>query len=326
MDRPLFNGRNKLVDEEFSALFTAEEPPVFGQVGSPYGLPQGAQPLFRPRPGQRYPAVAGAEGHAGGGHAIVRAHRRLPGSLVVIHVALDVRYHALVHRYIYVLSSSGLASRLQSQDDAQGGPQPGYRVADVVADGLGRAVRVSGHLHPSRHGLDGHVVCRPVGVWPGQTPAVAVAGDAGVNEAGVNIAKAVVAQPQAAKSPGSPVVYQHVRGSRQVLEGLLAAGMAEVDADALLVAVDAEEPRADAISFSVGNEGGAPPGDVAGAGPLNLDYFRSHVGQDQRAERPGDDVRGIQHANALEGQGQPCSLALEELRRVGHGSASQDVD
>ncbi len=243
----------------------------------------------------------------------------LPGGVVVVHVALDVRHHALVHRDVDVLAASRLATRFQCQHDAQGGPQAGDGVADVVAHGLGRAVGIAGHVHPARHRLNRHVVGWPVGVRSGQPLAVAITGDAGVDEAGVDFAEMVVSQTQPLEGPGTPVVHQHVRHGHQLLECLLALRVAQVDAEALLVAVDAQEPRAHPVAVGVGDEGGAASGDVARAGPLDLDDLSSHVCQDQRAEGPGDDMRGIQHADAFEWQREAGGHAQGELCGDGHG-------
>ena len=205
-----------------------------------------------------------------------------------------------------MLAEAGLTTGFQREDDAQGGPDARHRIAHIVADGLGRSAGCAGDVHPARHGLNGEVVGRPVRIGAATTISVAipVAGDLRVDEAGVDLPQAIVSKSQPAKGSRTPVVQQHVGVGNQILEGDLAGGVAQIEGNAFLVAVDAKEAAADLSSVRFADEWATATRQIAGAWTLDLDYFGAHVGQNQRAEWAGDDVGGIQNADAFKGQGE----------------------
>ena len=302
--RPFFQSRNHLPQQEFGREVAAQKARVGGQVVPPDSLPQGTQPPLGAGAGQDDITVGGLKGEAGRRQPFPGTPRRRAGGLIVVHIAFDVRHHTFIHRHIQMLPPPGLPPRFQRQHDAQRRPQAGDGVADVVGHALRRAVGAAGDLHPARHRLNRQIVGRPGRVGAAQPGAVAVAGDAGVHQPRIYFAEPVVAQPQPPERPGAPVVQQHIRGPHQLLESPLAAGMAQVDADAFLVAVDAQKAGTHPLPGGVVNERPPGAGKVAAAGPLNLDDLGAHIGQNQRTERPGHDVRRIQHPNARQRQRQ----------------------
>jgi hypothetical protein len=70
----------------------------------------------------------------------------------------------------------------------------------------------------------------------------------------------------------------------------------EIEGDAFLVAIDAEEIRAFAVLK------GRPPRArvVAALRMLDLDHARAHVGREHRAVRPREDARQIEDGHARE--------------------------
>src|SRR6185312_8391082 len=69
----------------------------------------------------------------------------------------------------------------------------------------------------------------------------------------------------------------------------------EIDREATLVAVDAQENGADTVL-----ERRPVAGVVAGSNRLDLDHFDAEVGQVLRAQRPRQDLRKIDDADALQ--------------------------
>jgi hypothetical protein len=89
----------------------------------------------------------------------------------------------------------------------------------------------------------------------------------------------VVAEPHLVERARAEVLDQHVRAGDERVEQPTPFGVLEVQRDAFLVAVDAQEVRALAC-----DERRAPrAGVVAAAGPLDLDDAGAHVGELHRA-------------------------------------------
>ena len=83
------------------------------------------------------------------------------------------------------------------------------------------------------------------------------------------------------------------------MQHLPALGRAQVDGDALLVAVEVQVVGA----LAAEEVGADAPGHVADAWLLYLDYLRSQVAQRPRRHRPGDGLRHFEDADALERRG-----------------------
>ena len=105
----------------------------------------------------------------------------------------------------------------------------------------------------------------------------------------------LVAEPQPLHRAGTEVLDQHVGAIEQPLEDRRARRLLQVERQALLVAVDAEEVRALAA-----DERRTPRARVvAAAGLLDLDDARAHVGEQHRAVRPGQHARQIDDEQAV---------------------------
>ena len=255
-------------------------------------------------------AVGCAQGELGGEHVLAGGGGDLAVGLVEGHAAGGVGDHAVVHGHIDVLALAGLAAGLEGEHDAEGGPDAGDGVAHVVADHLGAAFGGAGGDHPAAHALDAGVVGGPVGVGAAQAVAVAVAGDAGVHQAGVDFAEAFVGVAEAAHGSRTPVVQQDVGDAEHVLEGALGDRVAEVQGHALLVAVDAEVAGADLGAVGPSTKGIVQARLVAAAGTFDLDDLGSHVGEDHGAEGAGDDVGGVEDAESVERQRLELGVSL----------------
>ena len=203
-----------------------------------------------------------------------------------------------------VLAPAGAVAAFESEHDGESGPDAGYRVADVVADHLRSSHGGAGDGHPAAHALDAWVVGGPVGVGAGGGPLrVAVAGEAGIDEARIDFAEPVVAQPKAAQSAGAPIVKEYVGPGDHALECLLAERVAKVDGDAFLVAVEAEVAGADPLSVGAVDEWAVGATALANSGAFDLYDLGTHVGQDHGAERPRHYVGYVEDAQPVQREG-----------------------
>src|SRR5690606_19883399 len=89
---------------------------------------------------------------------------------------------------------------------------------------------------------------------------------------------------------------------------------------AFLGPVGPDEVRGQAVDALV-----IAPGEIAGAGPLDLDHAGAEIGQLARTERRGDGVFEADHGDAVEGAGFGCRVVhfdvLQIRRRVENGEA-----
>ena len=82
--------------------------------------------------------------------------------------------------------------------------------------------------------------------WPGGValgPVLAVAGDRAVDDAGVHLAHALVADAEAVEHAGAERLEHHVVVAHEPQQHLAAALALEVEADRALVAVQRQEQR-----------------------------------------------------------------------------------
>ena len=109
----------------------------------------------------------------------------------------------------------------------------------------------------------------------------------------------LVAEALAVHDAGAEVLDEDVGVAHQAADELDAARLADVDADAALVAVEAlEVGAADVRRQAAGAVGVADR--VAAAGLLDLDHVGAHVAEQGRAPRPGGLVRHVDDADAGE--------------------------
>ena len=96
-------------------------------------------------------------------------------------------------------------------------------------------------------------------------------------------------------TPGPEVVEHDVGGRDQLAQHGLAFGAAQVERQRSLVAVERREIEAEAVA-----QDALLADRVAVVDALDLDDLGAHVGEEHRAERPGQDPRQIDDANALQ--------------------------
>src|SRR4029079_11534569 len=128
-------------------------------------------------------------------------------------------------------------------------------------------------------------------------PGLAEPGDRAVDDAGMRRRERVIPEPEALHRAGSEVLDDHVGARDERVEDSPRARVLQIERDALLVAVDAEE-----IGAFAANEWRAPgAGIVAPPRLLDLDHPRPEIGQLHRAVGPGEDSREVEDRQAVEG-------------------------
>src|SRR4029079_12548303 len=106
-------------------------------------------------------------------------------------------------------------------------------------------------------------------------------------------------EPVAVEHARPEILDHHVGRLEQLAHDLLSIGLGEVERDALLAAVEGHEE----VAFAIGAAGartGAFARVVTAVGVLDLDDLGAHVREYLRAERPGDDAREVDDADAGE--------------------------
>ena len=108
---------------------------------------------------------------------------------------------------------------------------------------------------------------------------------------GLRAERTFVADAQPVHRAGREVLHDDVDLLDEAEEERLALGVAEVDGDRALAAVDAEEVAAPAVLVGAGGAG-----DVAARRALDLDHVRAEVAKDHRGVGPGEDPGEVEDA------------------------------
>ena len=233
------------------------------------------------------------------GGAVVREHRFAQ--------EVDPVDHGDVHE----LALAGPPRVMDPGDDAERHESAGEQIADGGAAGIAAgavgAVDVGETAHRLRHDVEGG----PVGVGTLAGPGIAEAAKRRVDDPGVALPDDFVAQPKPVHDAGAHVLEHRVGVFAQAEEGLAVGFVLEVERDAALVAVDAAEVTA-VVAASVDARlalGGVDevlgnrrrrPRHVAGR-RLDLDHVGAEVGEDRRAEGPGEGHRAVDDCEVAEG-------------------------
>ena len=138
-----------------------------------------------------------------------------------------------------------------------------------------RPARLAGDAHEPGFGLYHRVVPRLIAPRPG----LAEAGDRGIDHARPSGRDRLVAESQTVHRAGTEVLHEHVRPIEQLLENPARLRLLQIERQALLVPVDAEEVR----TFFADERRSPPARVVPAAGLLDLDDPRAHVGEQHRA-------------------------------------------
>src|SRR5262245_25388208 len=199
--------------------------------------------------------------------------------------------HAVLHGGEHALAASGAHALVERADDAEGEMQAGAGIADLRTGDERRAFTKAGRGGGAAGALRDVLVDLAILVGAG-----AEALDRGHDHARVGLVDVLPGETHAVERTRREILHQHVAVLDQPLEDLLALGMLGVDGDRALVAVEHGEIEA------VGplHVAQLAAGDVADAGPLDLDHVGAQVGEELRAGRTRLHVGEIEDAHAIE--------------------------
>ncbi len=251
---------------------------------------------------QRQVAVRGAE-------RLVRRDRRVPVARARGHrvrvqergAEVQQRGEGAVHqRHLDVLARAGRGARLQRGERPDRRVEPGEHVGQRGARLARRPVRVAGDRHVPAHRLDEQVVAGELA----RRLAGAEGADRRVDDARVALADRGVAQPEPVHRAGPEGLEHDVRARAELGGERLVAGVAQVERQRALAAVEAQVVRRALV-----DERGTPLARVVTRpGALDLDDVGSEVAERLRAERSGEHAGEVGDEQAVEGT-------------VGHGAA-----
>ena len=211
--------------------------------------------------------------------------------------------HAVVHGHVDERTFASAVPLFQGHHHAKGRPDSRDRVADVVAHHLRAAAGLASDRHPPAHSLYAWVVGRPIGIrsWSGAVR-VAVAGDADVDQSGVQFSQYVVTKTQALESAGAPVVQEDIGFLGHPFERGFASRVSEVQRHALLVSVEAQVAGADPTAVGPINEWTVATATFTHSRAFDLDDLRSHITKDHGRKRAGHYMCYVHDTDPGQGQ------------------------
>ena len=246
-----------------------------------------------------------AVGAAGGLHLAHPRQRDVGGLRVEGGQAGDThplqRHAGLQQRRLDVLALAGALAVEEGGRDRHRAGEAGVEVGGSGrGDDLGRAERVDLAVAGQQAGVglrDG------VGAGTeGARPLLAEAGVLEVDEVGPEGAQRPVVHAQALRHARAGVDHEHVEARDDAVHQLLRRGMAQVDDERALAAVE----RVEALALA-GHEAARLAAALASR-RLDLDHVRPEVGEVEAAVRPRHDLRDFEH--------------LDPVQRARHGRTS----
>ena len=154
------------------------------------------------------------------------------------------------------------------------------------------SVRLAGQRHHAEFGLQYRVEAGAVR----HRPVLPIGGDGEIDQPREPFGEGGVVEAEALHHAHAEILDDDIRIRQQVEHDFLAFRRADIEGDALLVAVEGEEEMAFSRRAGLRHA----PRVVAGRRILDLDDFGAHIGEYLRAERPRDDAREIHHLDAPE--------------------------
>ncbi len=232
--------------------------------------------------------------------AVAEPPRHHPGIQKGGRLVAEERHHRIHHRHVDVLAGAAALARKQCQQDALHRHQPGHQVGNGHAHPERRAVLRPGDAHQATLGLQHRVVTRFVPPGAG----LAEARDGAVNQPRPLRPERLIVEAGPCEGARTKVLDQDVGAVDQPAEQRPALSRLEVERDALLVAVDAEE-----IGTLPADERRSPGASVVPTpGLLNLDDAGAHVGEQHRAIRAGQHPGQVDHGQSVKWPGHAGKL------------------
>ena len=214
--------------------------------------------------------------------------------------------HGFVDGGIDHLAAAGALARVQRHQRAEGRERRGQRVTQRHAGPGRRPVGVAGDVPDAAHRLADGAEPGPRRVRPG----LAEPGHPGDDQARVDLPEPVRAEAPALQRARPEVLQQHVGPFGEPADQILAAGIAQVDGDRLLVPRHHRPPQRHPVRLLP-----APlPHRVALPGLLDLDDLRAEVAEQLAAERAGEQLAELGDPQVLQGR----SSVWPRVGLVGH--------
>ena len=180
----------------------------------------------------------------------------------------------------------------QGDKHTDGAEQPGDRVGDGIADMHWRPVGGAANRREAGIGLSDPREARTLR----QRPGLAVAGNPEHDQVGIQFLQHVRSQAVALQRAGPEVLGQYVDLGDQLPEQILAFVLAQIEGNALLVAVGDLPPKRHAVLVRrQGSQGVADPRQ------FHLDHLGAEIGKQAAGHGCGDYRGNIENAHALEG-------------------------
>ena len=199
----------------------------------------------------------------------------------------------ILHRHLDMLAAPGLMALLDRGEDADRHLHAGAAVADRRKHEGRRVFRKAGDAHRPAHRLRDRLVA----LEPAIRAIAAEALDRRVDEARVEVAQHVPAQPEPVHRARPEIFQQHIGLLDDLLEQPLPLLGLEVERQAPLVGVEQQEKEA-VGALDVGVHGSRH---IAALRLFELDHVGAEKRHDLRAGGTRLVVRHVDHANAVEG-------------------------
>ena len=215
-----------------------------------------------------------------------RSGREIDGGLI-----RQQRRDGVEHADVDRLAAPRALARKERERDALRREHARDDVGDRDAEPHRGPVGGAGDAHQPALGLNHRVVAGLAGARSG----LAETGDRAVHEPRMPRRQRLVVEPDSGQRPRREILDEDVALRDEPIEDRAPFGPLEVERDALLVPVDAEEVRA--LAFEKRRAPAARV--VALAGLLDLDHARAHVGEHHGAIRARQHTRQVQDGDAF---------------------------
>ncbi len=203
------------------------------------------------------------------------------------------------HRAVDLRTDAGATHFHDGGEDGIGRIEPGGEVGHRHAALHRRSTVDAGDAHQAADALYRDIESASLRVWP----RLPEPGNGAIDEPRILQACVFVTEAQTVQCPGAEILDQNVAHAQKRLDERQPAFGLEIGADRTLVPVDRSEILAERDPVAIGLQRRPASHAIAAARILDLDDVGAEVGQQRAGERPGGDLRKLQHTQACQGPG-----------------------